>query len=101
MNSNSPQPLEADIESKCVALALAEGIPSLKADKIDRSWPDRIFFLPYSTLMIVEFKRPGERPRPQQLERHRMLSDLGHPVSVLDSVADFRSLLARSLALAH
>ena len=97
----SKPPLERDIEKKCVQIAAAEGCPSIKLDKAERSAPDRIFFLPLSQTLIVEFKRPGQRPRPQQLERHRMLASLGHPVSVVESVDQFRQLLADSLALLH
>lgn len=99
MTSKSPLQLEADLEKKCVGIAAAEGVASLKADKIERSWPDQIFFLPHSQIMIVEFKRPGERPRPQQLERHSMLAALGHPVSVIETEQSFRALLYSHLDL--
>ena len=35
---------------------------------------------------FVEVKRPGEKPRPLQESRHRMLRELGFKVYVLDSM---------------
>ena len=48
--------------------------------------PDRIVFLPGGRVAFVEVKAPGQRPTPLQLRVHRMLSDLGADVRVLDSV---------------
>jgi hypothetical protein len=100
MTSNSP-PLEADIENECVLIAHDEGCRNVKLDKIERSLPDQEFFLPLGQTLLVEFKRPGEKPRPQQLARFQELADLGHPVSVIDSVPDFRRLLREALELAQ
>lgn len=86
--------LESDIETDCVNIALSVDIPSAKLDKLKRSWPDRCFFLPMPAgPWIVEFKRPGEKPRPQQNERLAMFQALGYPTDVIDSVATFRSSL--------
>ena len=86
--------LESDIENDCVNIALSVDIPSAKLDKIKRSWPDRLFFLPAPAgAWIVEFKRPGEKPRPQQKERLETFEALGYPTDVIDSVATFRRLL--------
>lgn len=46
--------------------------------------PDRIVLLPGRKFGFVEVKAPGEKPRPLQLSRHRMLHKLGFPVYVLD-----------------
>lgn len=99
MTSNMQLPLEADIESESVAYAAEQGCKNVKLDKIERSLPDQLFFLPLSQTLLVEFKRPGENPRPQQAARFRQLRDLGHPVTVCRSVAEFRDLLDRTLAL--
>ena len=47
--------------------------------------PDRIVLLPYGKFAFVEVKAPGEKPRPLQLSRHKLLRRLGFPVYVLDA----------------
>ena len=46
--------------------------------------PDRIVLLPGGKMAFVEVKAPGEKPRPLQLARHRLLRRLGFRVYVLD-----------------
>ena len=46
--------------------------------------PDRIALLPGGKMAFVEVKAPGEKPRPLQLARHRLLRRLGFKVYVLD-----------------
>ena len=46
--------------------------------------PDRIVLLPHGKLAFVEVKAPGEKPRPLQKARHRLLRALGFKVYVLD-----------------
>lgn len=47
--------------------------------------PDRLVLLPHGRFAFVEVKAPGEKPRPLQLARHRLLSRLGFRVYVLDN----------------
>ena len=49
--------------------------------------PDRLVLLPGGRTRLVEIKAPGERPRPLQRRIFRRLAALGHPVSVIDSLA--------------
>ena len=42
--------------------------------------PDRIALLPDGKFGFVEVKAPGEKPRPLQLARHKLLRQLGFPV---------------------
>lgn len=42
---------------------------------------------------MVEIKAPGEKPRPLQLSRHRMLRSLGFQVYVLDDPAQIGGIL--------
>lgn len=86
-------PLETDIELECCDIASAEGCANLKMDRVKRGWPDRVFLLPTGGTMLIEFKRPGENPRPQQDHQHDLLKEIGHPVLVIDSVEQFRDLL--------
>ena len=46
--------------------------------------PDRLVFLPDGRFALVEVKAPGEKPRPLQVSRHRLLRELGFKVYVLD-----------------
>ena len=46
--------------------------------------PDRLALLPDGKMAFVEVKAPGEKPRPLQLSRHRLLRRLGFKVYVLD-----------------
>lgn len=55
--------------------------------------PDRIVFLPGRHFGLVEVKAPGQKPRPLQLSRHKMLQKLGFKVYVLDSIEDIGGLL--------
>ena len=55
--------------------------------------PDRIVLLPGGHMAFVEVKAPGEKPRPLQLARHRLLRDLGFKVYVLDGEQQIGGLL--------
>jgi hypothetical protein len=92
--------LEIDIETDCVNIAAAAGVPSSKLEKVKRSWPDRAFWIPGGRPWIVEFKRPGETPEPQQAERIEMLRELGYPVDVIDSIFAFREAFSCRLPAA-
>ena len=47
--------------------------------------PDRLALLPDGKMAFVEVKAPGEKPRPLQLSRHRLLRRLGVKGYVLDA----------------
>ena len=55
--------------------------------------PDRIVLLPGGHMAFVEVKAPGEKPRPLQLARHRLLRGLGFKVYVLDDERQIGGLL--------
>ncbi len=55
--------------------------------------PDRIVLLPKGRMAFVEVKAPGEKPRPLQLARHRLLRALGFQVYVLDDPAQIGEIL--------
>nr|DAV46408.1 MAG TPA: This model contains proteins with the VRR-NUC domain [Caudoviricetes sp.] len=42
---------------------------------------------------MVEVKAPGEKPRPLQLSRHRLLENLGFRVYVLDTPEQIGGIL--------
>ena len=89
---------ETGLENQCVSHAIDHGGTSLKCDKIIRSWPDRAFFCPGGVLFFVEFKLPGEKPRPQQWARIKLLRTLGFHVHVVTDFDRFKLLLASHLS---
>ena len=76
---------EKEIEQKLVAAVKNMGgiAPKWISPGFD-GIPDRIVLLPHGKLAFVEVKAPGQRPRPLQEARHRLLRDLGFKVFVLD-----------------
>ena len=95
----SRRKLEKDIEDECCAIAEDEQWLTPKLEYVGRSWPDRLFLGPMGEHFIVEFKRPGEKVRPQQQARIDMLRTRGHTVHVIDSVTSFRDVLQRASAV--
>lgn len=55
--------------------------------------PDRIVLLPGGCMAFVEVKAPGEKPRPLQTSRHKLLRRLGFKVYVLDGPAQIGGIL--------
>ena len=76
---------EREIERKLVSAVKSRGgiCPKFVSPGFD-GMPDRVVLLPHGKLGFVEVKRPGEKPRPLQTARHRILRKLGFLVFVLD-----------------
>lgn len=55
--------------------------------------PDRMVLLPKGCMGFVEVKAPGEKPRPLQMSRHKLLRTLGYKVYVLDDPAQIGGIL--------
>ena len=55
--------------------------------------PDRLVFLPGRRFGLVEVKATGEKPRPLQLARHRLLKKLGFHVYILDQIEQIGGIL--------
>lgn len=55
--------------------------------------PDRMALLPDGKMAFVEVKAPGEKPRPLQLSRHRLLRRLGFKVYVLDDESQIGGII--------
>ena len=85
---------EKAIEKKLVrAVKVAGGIaPKFMSPGFD-GMPDRIVLLPGGHIAFIEVKAPGEKPRPLQLARHRLLRELGLKVYVLDDERQIGGLL--------
>lgn len=56
--------------------------------------PDRIILMPKGQIAFVEVKAPGEKPRPLQLSRYRLLRRLGFKVYVLDALEDIEKIIS-------
>ena len=76
---------EKTIEQKLVKAVKSTGgiCPKFVSPGFD-GMPDRIVLLPNGKLAFVEVKASGEKPRPLQLARHKMIRHLGFKVYVLD-----------------
>lgn len=85
---------EKTIEQKLAkAVKAAGGIaPKLICPGFD-GMPDRMVLMPGGRIGFVEVKAPGEKPRPLQLSRHRLLRRLGFKVYVLDGVEQIEIIL--------
>ena len=55
--------------------------------------PDRLVLLPGGAFAFVEVKAPGEKARPLQTARHRLLRHLGFKVYILDDPAQIGGML--------
>ena len=55
--------------------------------------PDRLVLLPDGKMGFVEVKAPGEKPRPLQTARHRILEWLGYRVYVLDNPEEIGEII--------
>ena len=56
--------------------------------------PDRLLLLPHGRMAFVELKAPGQKPRPLQAARHRLLRGLGFRVYVLDDEGQIEKIIS-------
>ena len=85
---------ERQIEQKLVKAVKATGgiPPKLTSPGFD-GMPDRMVLMPGGCIGFVEVKAPGEKPRPLQLSRHRLLRRLGFKVYVLDDAEQIGGII--------
>lgn len=85
---------EKVIEQKLVsAVKMMGGIcPKFTSPGFD-GMPDRLVLLPKRKFGFVEVKAPGEKPRPLQIARHKLLRKLGFKVYVLDDIEQINRIL--------
>ena len=85
---------EKEVEKKLVLAVKSRGgiCPKWVSPGFD-GMPDRIVLLPGRHFGLVEVKAPGERPRPLQVSRHRLLMRLGFRVYVLDDPEQIGGIL--------
>jgi hypothetical protein len=75
-------------ETACYLCWKHLGVKNSKLRFHENGFPDRVFWLPAGKPFLIEFKRPGEDPRPKQHDIHEFLTSLGYEVEVHDNVAD-------------
>jgi hypothetical protein len=91
---------EAALERSARAYATSKHVRSAKLQGGVVGDPDRVFFLPAERCWLVEFKAEDGRLTPRQRVVHEEYLHLGHPVSVIRSMTEFRSLLDLKLQAA-
>lgn len=80
---------ENDVERRVVDWALDEGFLPFKLNlQANTGWPDRLWLFAYPFVAFIEFKRPGEEPRPLQEERIKELKDRGYPTGVFSDAEE-------------
>ena len=86
--------LESDIEIRAVVYAKSIGIRNVIKLNVTGSvgWPDRVFFK-NGRALFIEFKRPGEQPRPTQVFKMDMLRNDGFQCEVCDSFVQAKQVL--------
>lgn len=89
----------AGVREKAIELKLVKAVkerggicPKLSSPGFD-GMPDRMVFLPQGKFGLVEVKAPGEKPRPLQVARHRILRELGFLVFVIDGTEQIGGVL--------
>ena len=85
---------EKTVEQKLVKAVKNRGgiCPKLVCPGFD-GMPDRLVLLPDGKVGFVEVKAPGEKPRPLQVSRHRLLRRLGYLVFTLDDITAIPRML--------
>jgi len=92
--------IEREVERKLVkAVNKHDGICWKFTSPGTAGVPDRIILMKGGIMAFVEVKAPGEKPRPLQLSRHRLLRRLGFKVYVLDNVDDIQMILREVMKL--
>lgn len=90
-----PKKMEASIEGQACRKIL-EKFPGVLIRKLNgsgyRNWPDRMFLFPNGQVLFIEFKRPGEKPRPGQEWMMTELQRRHHVALSADTVEEAVSL---------
>lgn len=85
---------EKVIEQKLVAAVKQNGgiCPKFTSPGFD-GMPDRLVLMPGGRFAFVEVKAPGQKPRPLQAARYKLLHHLGFRVFVLDDESKIGGIL--------
>jgi hypothetical protein len=86
--------IEAKVEQYLVKRCKEKGWLCLKfVSPGHRAVPDRLILIPNGYQMFVELKRPGGKPRPDQVRMIEKFRDFGQLVHVVDSKEKVDNLL--------
>lgn len=92
-------PLEKDIEGPVCKYADARGVEHEKYKSQNRrGLADRIFFPGESRCFLIEFKKPGEKPRKLQTRVAVRMWRKGVPTYFIDNVEDGINVIKKELA---
>jgi hypothetical protein len=79
-NDGKKNPIQA---SQDLARGLTKGIPDLSLDIPNGEHHG----------LKIELKKPGEKPRPEQVRIHTLMQQMGYRVELIDNVEDFKKLI--------
>jgi excisionase family DNA binding protein len=86
--------LEKEIERRFCEYAKSKGCYPMKCnDPARRGANDRLVLVPGGKVAFVEFKRPGEEPRKDQIAYHQALWKMGFMSTVIDDVQEGETLI--------
>jgi hypothetical protein len=94
--------LEVTIEEAACQLILTKlDVTGIKLNiKGTTGWPDRQFFVPGGRPVFIEFKQPGENPRPRQRLIHAFLEYNGYDCHTCDTAEEAYKIIKSALAAA-
>lgn len=85
---------EKVVERKLVEMCKENGVLCIKLLTYQfTGLPDRMCLFPGGTVVFVELKTTGEKPRKIQLAIHKKLRELGFRVEVIDTIEKVESLV--------
>ena len=85
---------EKAVERKLVEMCKENGALCIKLLTYQfTGLPDRMCLFPGGTIIFVELKTTGEKPRKIQLSIHKKLRELGFRVEVIDTIEDVENLV--------
>jgi len=77
-------PLESAIQAKIIKALERGGWYVIKLIQTNKNGIPDLLCLRNGRAVFIEVKRPGEKPTPLQLQRHRELKDTGFQVEVVN-----------------
>ena len=88
---------ESEIELSVCAWAESSGWISRKIAYVGRKGAADRIFVGFGRVVFIEFKRPGEEPREQQLREHRRFAERGVTIHVIDNIEEGISVLREAM----
>ena len=85
--------MESQIQARVIEFARRRGVIARKLS-FGEGWPDYMF-LWKGRILFIEFKRPGERPKPLQVYVIELIRKQGFEVILVDNIIDGRRAIRR------